>query len=100
MADLLRTRPNGPARLAELLAADDGPAAAAAVAAIATGALLRVALHLGLPEGYDGLDTMIPPVASLIVFVAVALATQNSSPPRPEALEYVPSDEELVSGTY
>jgi len=74
--------------------------AAAAVAAIVTGALLRFALYVWLPEGYDGLDTLIPPLASLVVFVAVALTTQSSSPPRPEALEYVPSDEELVSGTY
>ena len=72
----------------------------AAIAAIVVGGLLRVALYFALPDGYDGLDTLIPPVVSLLVFVAVASSTQGRAKPKHDALDYVPTDEELVSGAY
>ena len=72
--------------------------APAAVAAILVGTLTRIALHFAVPESLQGLDTLLAPLASLVVFVTVALATQRSHPPRHEALHHVPSERELVSG--
>ena len=72
----------------------------AAIASLVVGALLRVSLYFFLPDGYDGLDTLIPPLVSLVVFVAVATATQGRSTPKHDALDYAPTDEELVSGAY
>jgi hypothetical protein len=41
---------------------------------------------------------MIPPIVSLIVFVSVSLATQKRTPPRPDVLYLIPSDDDVVSG--
>ena len=51
-----------------------------------------------VPETWAGLDTLVPPLASLVLFVSVALATQGSSPPKLGALTHVPSEEKLVRG--
>jgi len=71
-----------------------------AVAAIVAGATARLTLFFALPQGYEGLDTLVAPLVSLAVCVVVSLATQGSSKPKHEALEYAPTDEELVSGAY
>ena len=47
---------------------------------------------------YAGLDTLIPPLVSLIVFVSVSLATQRRTPPRPDVIYLIPNDEDVVSG--
>lgn len=70
----------------------------AALAAIVGGAAARLTLYFMVPEAWAGLDTLLPPLASLLLFVGVALATQNSSPPKLGALTHVPSEEELVRG--
>ena len=71
-----------------------------AIAAIVVGTLTRVVLYFLIPEPYAGLDTLIPPVVSLITFVTVSLVTQGTSKPKHDALNYVPTDEELVKGIY
>ena len=69
----------------------------AALAAI-VGAAARLTLHFVVPEAWAGMETLIAPLISLALFVIVATATQGSSPPKHDALNYVPSEEELVSG--
>ena len=71
-----------------------------AIAAILSGTLTRLALYYLIPERYAGLDTLIAPVVSLVVFALVSLATQKASAPKHDALTYVPTDEELVKGIY
>jgi len=81
--------------------------AAGAVASIAIGSALRLVLYFiittaipGSPYfAYAGLDTMVPPLVSLIVFVSVSLATQKKTPPRHDVVYLVPSDEDVVSGS-
>lgn len=50
-----------------------GATARAALWSIIAGSLLRVAAYFLVPPSLAGLDTLLPPVAALIVFVAVAL---------------------------
>jgi SSS family solute:Na+ symporter len=49
---------------------------------------------------YAGIETMIPPVISLIVFVSVALATQEKSPGYllHGIVDYVPPEDDIVNG--
>lgn len=47
---------------------------------------------------YGGLDTMIPPIVSLAVFVGVSLATQKKTPPRHDVIYLIPNDDDVVSG--
>jgi Na+/proline symporter len=69
-----------------------------AIAGMLAGMLTRLVLHFALPEALQGLDTLLAPVAGLLVFVGVALLTQSSHPPRHHALQEVPSEEDLVRG--
>jgi Na+/proline symporter len=69
-----------------------------AVAAMVVGISARMILHWMVPESLVGLDTLLAPLASLVAFVGVSVATQNTSPPHHEALTEVPTDEELVAG--
>ncbi|MFQ5941043.1 MAG: hypothetical protein ACE5KA_05020, partial [Nitrososphaerales archaeon] len=71
--------------------------ASAALASLAVGSGLRLALFITIPEDLAGLDTMIPPVVSLAVFVGVALATQNKWVPRHAVISYIPADELVVT---
>jgi hypothetical protein len=41
---------------------------------------------------------MIPPIVSLAVFVGVSLATQKRTPPRPDVVYLIPSDDDVVTG--
>ena len=52
------------------------------------------------PKELAGIDTMIPPIISFIVFIAVALATQKKYPgPKLHGvIEYVPPEEDVVNG--
>jgi solute:Na+ symporter, SSS family len=49
---------------------------------------------------YAGIETMIPPVISLVTFVTVALLTQEHSPGylRHGIVDYVPPEEDIVEG--
>ena len=70
----------------------------AAVTAIVGGATARMALHFAVPEAWAGMETLVPPLVSLALFVSVASATQGSSPSQHDALTHVPTEEELVRG--
>jgi SSS family solute:Na+ symporter len=80
--------------------------AAGAVASITVGSILRLILYFTIsiaPSSspyfaYVGLDTMIPPIVSLVVFVAVSLLTQKRNPPRHDVVYLIPNDEDVVSG--
>lgn len=48
-----------------------------AMASILSGTLARAICHFAMPGALAGLDTLLPPVVSLIVFVSVCLATQG-----------------------
>ncbi len=74
--------------------------AAAAISSIVAGAILRITLYYTVPDALAGLDTMLPPAISLVVFVVVAMTTQKISEPKHHALDYVPSEQELVTGEY
>ncbi|RLC68970.1 MAG: hypothetical protein DRI26_09595 [Chloroflexi bacterium] len=69
-----------------------------ALAAIFVGSILRLILYFTIPEHLAGLDTLIPPVVSLLVMVPVSLMTQKSHPPRHEVVNWVPTDEEILTG--
>jgi SSS family solute:Na+ symporter len=69
-----------------------------AVAAMVVGTSTRIIMYWLVPESLMGMDTLLAPVASLVAFVAVSLATQKIAPPKHEALTTIPTDEELVSG--
>lgn len=69
-----------------------------ALASIIVGSATRLVLHFIVPESLAGLETLIPPLVSLVVFVVASLATQSSSPPLHAAIHYRPTDEELLEG--
>jgi Na+/proline symporter len=80
--------------------------AAGAIASIVVGSALRMVLYFLItiaPAGspyaaYAGLDTMIPPLVSLAVFVGVSLKTQKRTPPRHDVIYLIPSDLDSVTG--
>jgi len=74
----------------------------AALASIFVGAGLRLYFYLvpSFEDNYLGLETLIPPIVALAVFVTVALATQKQSAPKHHVLDEQPTDEQLVSGAY
>ena len=69
-----------------------------AVAAMVVGTSTRIIMHWLVPESLAGMDTLLAPVAGLVAFVTVSLATQKIAPPKHGALTEVPTDEELVAG--
>jgi Na+/proline symporter len=71
-----------------------------ALAAFLVGSALRLILFYSIPEHLAGLDTMIPPVVSLIVMVPVSLMTQKSHPSKHEVINYVPTEEQVLSTEY
>jgi hypothetical protein len=48
---------------------------------------------------YLGLDTFIPPLVSLAVFVGVTLVTYKKTPSRHDVIYLIPSEEDVVNGT-
>lgn len=82
----------------------------AAVAAVLVGTITRLIGYMYFNEiwfspsedalSYVGIETMIPPVLSLITFVGVALATQERHPGYVlhGVVDYVPPDEDVVTG--
>jgi Na+/pantothenate symporter len=69
-----------------------------ALAAIIIGSILRVILYFTIPEKWIGLDTMIPPVVSLLVMVPVSLMTQESHPPKHAIVGKFMPDELVLPG--
>lgn len=72
--------------------------AAGAITSMVAGGGARLFLYALLPEGLQGLDTLLAPAVGLVTFVAVAMLTQSRVPPRHEALRHVPNDSELTRG--
>lgn len=69
-----------------------------ALAAVVVGSMLRLYLFYTIPEHLAGLDTMIPPVVSLIVMVPVSLLTQKTHPPKHHVIDEVPDDADVLAG--
>jgi Na+/proline symporter len=72
----------------------------AAVVSLIVGSLIRLVLFFVMPPELAGLDTMIPPVISFALFIIVALATQKKWPgkERHDVNDYVPPEEDVISG--
>ncbi|MDH3610909.1 MAG: sodium:solute symporter family protein [Nitrosopumilus sp.] len=72
----------------------------AAIASLIVGSALRLYFFFTMPEEWAGLDTMIPPVVSFVLFIVVALATQNKYPgkARHDVRDYVPPEEDVITG--
>jgi len=72
----------------------------AALSSLILGSTLRLIMYFITPKELAGIDTMIPPVISFIVFIVVALATQKKYPgPKLHGvIEYVPPEEDVVNG--
>ena len=72
----------------------------AAIASLLVGSFLRLSFFFTMPAELAGLDTMIPPVVSFVVFIGVALATQNKYPgkARHDVRDYVPPEEDIIAG--
>ncbi|MEM2759278.1 MAG: sodium:solute symporter family protein [Nitrososphaerales archaeon] len=73
--------------------------AAGAIASIIVGSSLRLFFFFTIPAELAGLDTMIPPLASLAVFIGVCLGTQQRWSPRHEINYLIPADEDAVTRT-
>src|SRR5918998_265487 len=70
----------------------------AALSSLIVGSALRLVMFFVTPIEYAGIDTMIPPVVSFVLFVGVAFATQKKYPGRPGIINYVPPEEDVVKG--
>lgn len=72
----------------------------AAITSLILGSALRLLFFFIIPLELAGIDTMIPPVVSFVAFVIVALATQKKYPgtERHGVIEYVPPEEDVVTG--
>jgi solute:Na+ symporter, SSS family len=72
----------------------------AALASLVVGSSLRLLMFFITPKELAGIDTLIPPIVSFIVFIIVALVTQNKNPglKRSGVIEYVPPEEDVVNG--
>ena len=72
----------------------------AAIASLIGGTVLRLVLYFTIPVELVGLDSMIPPVVSFALFIAVALATQKKYPGshRHGVVDYVPPEDDVVRG--
>jgi len=69
-----------------------------ALAAVFVGSILRLVLFYKIPEALAGLDTMIPPIVSLLVMVPVSLLTQEQFPPKHDVIDIAASDEDVLAG--
>jgi Na+/proline symporter len=70
--------------------------AAGAIAAIVTGTVSRLVAHFVTPAAWAGLDTLIPPVLSLVAFGVVCSMTWKTIPGRHSALEQAPAESLLA----
>src|ERR687898_363342 len=70
----------------------------ATLSSLIIGSSLRLVLFFLIPVELAGLDTLIPPVVSVIIFVVVALTTQRTYPGRYGVVDYVPPEEDVING--
>ncbi len=69
-----------------------------ALSAVFVGSILRLVLFFKIPESLAGLDTLIPPIVSLVVMVLVSLLTQETHPPKHEVIDLIPDDADVLAG--
>lgn len=69
---------------------------AGAMAAIVTGTVARLVMYLYTPESLVGLDTLVPPVISLISFAVVCQLTADRVPSRHAVLDPASTRESLL----
>ncbi len=74
--------------------------ALAAIIAIIVGAAIRLLLFFVVPKELGGLDTLLPPFITAVLFIIIARSTQKISPPEYGAFDETPTDEQLVSGEF
>jgi SSS family solute:Na+ symporter len=67
-----------------------------ALVAVIVGTALRLVLYYTMPVAWAGLDTLIPPVVSFVLMVAVSLMTQKQSPPLHEVNFEAASDADVA----
>jgi SSS family solute:Na+ symporter len=70
----------------------------AALVSLIFGSALRLVMFFITPVEYAGIDTMIPPVVSFVLFIVIALTTQKKYPGRPGIVNYVPPEEDVIKG--
>ncbi|HEX5978358.1 MAG TPA: sodium:solute symporter family protein [Nitrososphaeraceae archaeon] len=70
----------------------------AALASLIVGSAIRLLMFFITPVEYAGIETMIPPVISFVLFIAVALITQKKYPGRHGIVDYVPPEEHVIRG--
>ena len=68
-----------------------------AIAAIVVGSVARITMFFITPPSLAGIDTLLPPVLSLIAMVVVSLRTQQSSSPKHHIINEIPSDDLVLS---
>ncbi len=68
-----------------------------AVAAIAVGSVSRIIMYFITPERLIGIDTLLPPLFSLVAMIFVSIMTQESSPPKHEVISEIPDDDVVLS---
>jgi Na+/proline symporter len=68
---------------------------AGAIACIACGTLLRGICYVAVPPSLAGLDTLLPPAVSGVVFVLVSLLTVDSAEDRSASLLVEPAEVQL-----
>jgi len=71
-----------------------------ALAAVIVGSVVRLYLFYNIPEELAGLDTLLAPIASLLVMIPISLMTQKSHPPKHEMITFIPDDMDVLSGKY
>ena len=73
---------------------------AAAIASLIVGSSLRIMMYFITPPEYAGVDTLLPPPISFVVFIIVALLTQKKYPgkERHGVINYVPPEEDVING--
>lgn len=72
----------------------------ATIASLLVGTGLRMVFFFVMPAELAGLETMICPIVSFILFILVALATQGKYPgkARHDVRDYVPPEEDVIAG--
>ena len=70
--------------------------ASAAKASILVGTILRLICHLYMPPAWAGLDTLLPPVVSLVTMIGVTLLTHTESEPKFDRM-YNPTPEDRLA---
>lgn len=71
-----------------------------AIASIFAGGITRIILHFTIPEDsvWLGIESLVSPVVGLVVMWFVSLATQESCPPKPQALDDRPDETDVLAG--